>query len=145
MAIYDLTAIYRGYCCDLCRSFVVGGKPSAAQQEAYHLIMEAFAYVEATVKPGKSCHALYTEVHAMLDGQHGWSFSHHLGHGIGLNPHEAPRLNPNWDDVFQPGDTFTAEPGLYGDDLRGGIRIEHNYLVTDSGVQKLSHFPADID
>lgn len=145
MAIYDLTAIYRGYCCDLCRSFVVGGKASDAQREAYRLIMEAFAHIEATVKPGKSCRELYTEVHAMLDGQHDWSFSHHLGHGIGLNPHEAPRLNPNWDDAFQPGDTFTTEPGLYGDDLRGGIRIEQNYLVTAEGLQRLSYFPTEIE
>jgi len=144
MAIYDLTVIYRGYCCDLCRSFTVGGQPSAAQREAYRLIMDAFAHIEATVKPGKSCKELYEEVHAMLDGQHGWRFPHHLGHGIGLNPHEAPRLNPHWDDVFQPGDTFTAEPGLYAEELKGGIRIEQNYLVTESGVERLSHFPTEI-
>jgi len=144
MAIYDLTAIYRGYCCDLCRSFVVGGQPSAAQREAYRLIMDAFAHIEATVKPGKSCRELYEEVHGMLDGQHGWRFPHHLGHGIGLNPHEAPRLNPNWDDVFQPGDTFTAEPGLYSEELKGGIRIEQNYLVTEHGLERLSDFPTEI-
>ena len=144
MAIYDLTAIYRGYCCDLCRSFVVGGQPSVAQREGYRLISGAFAHIEAAVKPGKSCRELYEEVHALLDGQHGWRFPHHLGHGIGLNPHEAPRLNPNWDDVFQPGDTFTAEPGLYGEELKGGIRIEQNYLVTETGLERLSHFPTDI-
>lgn len=141
MAIYDLTAIYRGYACDLCRSFVVGGQPSDAQQTAFHLIEDAFALIEATVKPGASCRELYHQVFALLNGKHGWSFPHHLGHGIGLNPHEGPRLNPNWDDVFQPGDTFTAEPGLYGADLRGGIRIEHNYLVTETGVERLSPFP----
>jgi len=144
MAIYDLTAIYRGYCCDLCRSFVVGGQSSVAQREAYRLIMDALAHVEAKAKPGKSCTELYQEVYAMLDGQHGWRFQHHLGHGIGLNPHEAPRLNPNWDDVFQPGDTFTAEPGLYGEELKGGIRIEQNYLVTEKGVERLSQFPTEI-
>ncbi|MHB0935891.1 MAG: M24 family metallopeptidase [Armatimonadota bacterium] len=144
MAIYDLTAIYRGYCCDLCRSFVVGGKPSDAQREAYRLINAAFIHIEHSLEPGMSCRALYEEVHDMLDGKHGWSFSHHLGHGIGLNPHEAPRLNPNWDDVFQPGDTFTAEPGLYGEELKGGIRIEQNYLVTETGLERLSHFPTEI-
>jgi len=144
MAIFDLTTIYRGYCCDLCRSFAVGGKPSAAQREAYCLIMDVFAYIEAAVRPGKSCRELYEEVHGMLDGRHGWSFPHHLGHGIGLNPHEAPRLNPNWDDVFQEGDTFTTEPGLYGDDLKGGIRIEQNYLITANGVTKLSAFSTEM-
>lgn len=144
MAIYDLTVIYRGYCCDLCRSFVVGGHPSAAQREAYRLITDALAHVEATVRPGKSCKELYQEVYALLDGQHGWRFPHHLGHGIGLSPHEAPRLNPHWDDVFQPGDTFTAEPGLYGEKLKGGIRIEQNYLVTETGLERLSRFPTEI-
>jgi Xaa-Pro aminopeptidase len=144
MAIFDLTAIYRGYCCDLCRSFAVDGRPKSAQREAYCLITDVFAFIEATVKPGKSCRKLYEEVHGMLDGRQGWRFPHHLGHGIGLNPHEAPRLNPNWDDVFQPGDTFTAEPGLYDEDLKGGIRIEHNYLVTEDGLERLSHFPTDI-
>ena len=144
MAIYDLTAIYRGYCCDLCRSFAVGGTPSPAQCEAYRLIMEALAHIESTVRPGKSCRELYQEVHAMLDGKEGWRFPHHLGHGISLSPHEAPHLNPHWNDVFQPGDVFTAEPGLYSEELRGGIRIEQNYLVTATGILKLSHFPTEM-
>ena len=80
----------------------------------------------------------------MLDGQHGWRFFHHLGHGIGLFPHEAPRLNPNWDDVFEVGDVFTVEPGLYGEDLNAGIRIEHNYLVTEGGLERLSQYPTDL-
>ena len=84
MAIYDLTVIYRGYACDLCRSFVVGGRPSAAQQEAYRLISAALDYVEATVKPGVSCRALFRDVFAMLDGQHGWRF----------HPPPGPRYRP---------------------------------------------------
>ena len=74
----------------------------------------------------------------MIDGRNGWRFTHHLGHGIGLAPHEAPRLNPHWDDIFQVGDVFTAEPGLYGVDLRAGVRIEQEYLVTEHGVERLS-------
>jgi len=67
-------------------------------------------------------------------------FSHHLGHGIGLYPHEAPHLNPNWDDRFEEGDVFTVEPGLYSDELRGGIRLENNYRVTAGGVELLTEF-----
>lgn len=141
IAIFDLTAIYRGYCCDLCRSFAVDGTPSPAQLQAFTLVADALEYVERTVKPGVSCAQLYQYVFTMLDGQHGWRFSHHLGHGIGLAPHEGPRLNPHWGDTFRAGDTFTAEPGLYGDNLRGGIRIEQNYLVTATGVERLSLSP----
>jgi Xaa-Pro dipeptidase len=68
-------------------------------------------------------------------------FNHHLGHGIGLFPHEAPHLNPNWNDTFEVGDVFTCEPGLYDPILREGMRIENDYLVTESGVENLSDFP----
>jgi Xaa-Pro aminopeptidase len=144
LAIFDLGVVYRAYSSDLSRTFVVGRQPSEAQQAAYQRILEAFAYIESAIRPGVRCKAVYAEVHRMLDGHRGWSFPHHLGHGIGLSAHEAPRLNPNWDDTFQAGDVFTAEPGLYGDDLRAGIRIEQNYLVTPTGLQRLSHFPTDL-
>ena len=71
-------------------------------------------------------------------------FNHHLGHGIGLFPHEAPHLNPHWDDTFAIGDVFTAEPGLYDPKLRAGMRIENDYVVTDDGVECLTHFPLEL-
>ena len=64
--------------------------------------------------------------------------------GIGLFPHEGPHLNPQWDDTFEVGDVFTAEPGLYAPDLRGGIRLENDYLVTATGVELLSDFPLEL-
>ncbi len=80
----------------------------------------------------------------MLDEYMPGRFTHHLGHGIGLYPHEGPHLNPNWDDVFCERDVFTVEPGLYGDDLRGGIRLENDYLVTSDGVELLTDFPLEL-
>ena len=53
-------------------------------------------------------------------------------------------MNPNWDDVFQAGDVFTAEPGLYAPELRVGMRLENDYLVTKDGVELLSDFPLDL-
>ncbi len=143
-AILDLGVVYRGYSSDLCRTFVIGGRPAEVQTAAYERIMRAMRYVEETVRPGVSCKDVYQEVFAMLDGFRGWRFHHHLGHGIGLSAHEAPRLNPNWDDTFQIDDVITAEPGLYGEELRAGIRIENNYLVTPDGVELLSHFPTEL-
>ncbi len=105
--------------------------------------MAAQDYVAQTARPGTSCRQLYHQVKGMLDGQHGWNFRHHLGHGIGLAAHEAPRLNPHWDDTLQPGDVFTCEPGLYGPELRAGVRIEEDYLVTETGLERLSSFPTD--
>jgi len=141
----DAGAVYRGYHADLCRTFAVGGQPSPGQREAAALVREALELVEETIRPGVSCRALYEQVRCMLDGAYyGWSFPHHLGHGIGLSAHEAPRLNPNWDDFFQVGDVFTAEPGVYDVDLRGGVRLEHDYVVTDDGVERLSSYPTDL-
>ena len=140
----DVSIAVRGYNCDLCRTFAVNRQPTAAQMQCYELVMAAFAHLESTACAGASCRQLYQEIHSRLDGQNGWIFPHHLGHGIGLFPHEAPRLNPNYNDTLEVGDVITFEPGLYSDELRGGIRIEQDYLVTENGLERLSHFPTDL-
>lgn len=142
--ILDLGPAYRGYYADNCRTIAVNGKPTAAQQTAWQCIMDAFAHIEATAGPGKSCQALFHEVQAMLDKAPVGVFNHHLGHGIGLFPHEAPHLNPKWDDTFEVGDVFTCEPGLYAPELRAGMRLENNYVVTDAGVELLTTFPIEL-
>ena len=145
VAVFDLSVTLRGYHSDMCRSFVVGREPTTMQAEARDRILAAISHVESRVKPGASCRTLYSEVADMLheDGR-GWSFPHHLGHGIGLSAHESPRLNPHWDDTFQAGDVFTAEPGLYSPELRAGLRIEEIYRVNESGIEKLTLFPTDL-
>lgn len=106
--------------------------------------MRALELVERTVRPGVSARALFQAVQGLLDQSPVGVFNHHLGHGIGLFPHEAPHLNPHWDDHFELGDVFTAEPGLYAPELRAGIRLENDYLVTESGVERLSDFPLEL-
>ncbi len=106
--------------------------------------MGVLAHVEKNVRPGYSCKALFNEAKAMLDDYAKDAFFHHLGHGIGLFPHEAPHLNSSWDDTFQEGEVFTAEPGLYTPGLKAGIRIEEDYLVTTNGVEKLTRFPTEL-
>jgi Xaa-Pro aminopeptidase len=142
--ILDLGPAYRGYFADNCRAIAVDGKPTDEQVGAWSQIMKVFTHIEHTVKPGKSCQTLFNEAQAILDQAPIGKFDHHLGHGIGLFPHEAPHLNPNWDDVFEVGDVFTCEPGLYDARLRGGIRLENDYLVTESGIELLSNFPMEL-
>ncbi|MBL9092721.1 MAG: aminopeptidase P family protein [Planctomycetaceae bacterium] len=139
--VLDLGPAFRGYFADNCRAIAVDGKPTPLQLSAQKHIAEVFAMVTEFVKPGASCRALFTKVKAHLDAFTGARFDHHLGHGIGLFPHEAPHLNSMWDDTFEVGDVFTAEPGLYSDELRGGIRLENDYVVTETGVELLSDFP----
>jgi Xaa-Pro aminopeptidase len=134
----DAGVVLRGYHADLCRTYAVSGQLSDAQRFAIDAVAGALAQAEARIAPGVSCKDVFTEVHARLDGRRGFSFSHHLGHGIGLATHEAPRLDPGWNDVFEVGDVFTLEPGLYGPELRAGVRIEHDYVVTDAGLVRLS-------
>ncbi len=140
----DVSIVVRGYSCDLCRTFSVDGQPTFQQRQAHEKVAAMLEHVEYSARAGMSCRQLYQDIFARLDGVNGWRFPHHLGHGIGLSPHEAPRLNPHWDDTLEVGDVFTVEPGLYGEELKAGIRIEQNYLVAESGLERLSHFPIEL-
>jgi Xaa-Pro aminopeptidase len=141
--ILDLGPGFRGYFADNCRTVAVTDV-SDAQQEAWTFIMKVFEHVEASVRPGKNAQEMFHEAQTILDEAPIGVFNHHLGHGIGLFPHEAPHLNPNWNDTFQEGEVFTAEPGLYAPELKAGMRIENNYLVTGDGIELLTHFPREL-
>jgi Xaa-Pro aminopeptidase len=142
--ILDLGPCYRGYYADNCRTISVNGNPTDEQQRAWEAIVKVLEMVEQSVRPGVSCRDVYQTAKQMLDEYAEGAFFHHLGHGFGLFPHEAPHLNPNWDDVFEAGDCFTAEPGLYTDELKAGIRLEQNYRVTADGVERLTNFPLEV-
>jgi Xaa-Pro aminopeptidase len=138
--ILDLGVGCRGYFSDNARTIAVGGRPTEEQERAWSAVIEVFDYIAAEVRPGVSCRCVFDDVQKMLDRHRPWVFNHHLGHGVGLYPHEAPHLNPHWDDTFEVGDVFTAEPGLYHEELRCGLRLEQNYRVTERGVELLSDF-----
>jgi len=141
--ILDLGPAFRGYFADNARTISVT-EPSDAQLEAWQHVVKVLDHVERTVRPGKSAKELFEEAQAILDQSPIGVFNHHLGHGIGLFPHEAPHLNPNWNDTFEVGDVFTAEPGLYAPKLKAGMRIENDYLVTEEGVELLTDFPLEL-
>lgn len=142
--ILDLGPAYRGYFADNCRTLAVNRGPTDAQQAAWQHIAAVFPLLEKFVRPGARCRELVAIVQAHMDRAPVGTFGHHLGHGIGLFPHEAPHLNVNWDDTFEEGDVFTAEPGLYAAELRAGIRLENDFRVTATGVERLSDFPLEL-
>jgi Xaa-Pro aminopeptidase len=142
--ILDVGPCYRGYFGDVCRGFVVGGKPTDAQLAAADALIGSLKIVEQRAMPGVRCRDIYHEVNERLANHADAKFGHHLGHGVGLQPHEFPHLNPKWDDVLLEGEIFTAEPGLYGPQLRGGLRIENEYVVTKTGVRNLLDTPTEL-
>ena len=142
--ILDLGPAYRGYFSDNCRTIAVNRNPTDEQMRAWEVVTSAHAIVERMARPGIRCRDIYDAVDQHYRDAVGKPFPHHLGHGVGLQPHEFPHLNPKWDDVLIEGEVFTAEPGLYAPELKGGLRIENQYLVTRDGVTNLTPFPTDL-
>lgn len=143
MLIIDFGATCSGYCSDITRSFVIG-PATAAQREAYDVVREANATASTGVRAGmrgSDADALardYIERAGI-----GAEFGHSLGHGIGLEVHEAPRLAKTVDAPLPVGAVVTIEPGVYREGW-GGVRIEDDVFLAADGPVVLSSFPREI-
>jgi Xaa-Pro aminopeptidase len=144
LMILDLGVGFRGYYSDNARTIAVGGAPSVAQQQAWAAALNVLEMVQTEARPGASCRALFEKAQRQLDRCKPWAFNHHLGHGVGLAPQEGPHLNPKWEDTLAEGDFIAVEPGLYHAELRMGVRIEQNYLVTANGLQLMTDWPLEL-
>jgi Xaa-Pro dipeptidase len=142
--ILDLGPAYRGYFADTSRAIAVDGRPTDEQLASWERVCGALTLVERLARPGVRCREIYEAVHEWLAAAPVGSWSSHLGHGIGLFPHEAPHLNPAWDDVLEEGEVIAVEPALYDPTLRSGLRLENDYLVTATGLELLSHIPLEL-
>jgi Xaa-Pro aminopeptidase len=139
MFILDFSVVIGGYRSDFTNTLVIGKKPNADQQRMYDLSMQAMAAGENALRAGASCLAVYSAVRGEFDKAGvGEYFPHHAGHGLGLTHPEAPYFVRHADETLLAGDVVTLEPGLYIPD-KGGIRIEHNYLITADGYERLSN------
>jgi Xaa-Pro aminopeptidase len=140
----DLGAVVDGYCSDLTRTFVIG-RPSQRQQELFALSLQALDAAVHSARPETRGDTVDNAARGFLSGAgyDGDAFPHLTGHGIGLEVHEPPLLAPRSHDVLRPGMVLCLEPGVY--DLRaGGIRTEDMFLVTTSGLERLTLFPRDL-
>ncbi len=142
--ILDLGPCYRGYFADNCRAISVDRRPTDAQMKTWDVVTGVFPLIDRLVRPGVRCRDVFDAVDAYFRERTGDGLTHHLGHGVGLEPHEYPHLNPKWDDTFVEGEVFTVEPGIYGESLGGGMRLENQYLVTATGVENLTPFPLEL-
>ena len=134
--ILDYSVILGGYRSDFTNTICIGGQPNAGQTRLMQQCQKAMAAGEAELKAGATCQQVYDTVRTAF-GTDADAFPHHAGHGLGLTHPEAPYLVRHSTETLVVGDVVTLEPGLYIDRV-GGVRIEHNYLITATGFERLS-------
>ncbi len=143
LLLIDFGAIHAGYCSDITRTFVVG-QASGAQREAHEVVRGAQAAALAGVRGGMSGRDADALARQYIQ-EAGWgdAFGHSLGHGIGLEVHEAPRLARTVDAPLPVGAVVTIEPGVYRGGW-GGVRIEDDVVLTPVGAEVLTQFPRQL-
>lgn len=138
LMIIDYSVILDSYRSDFTNTFAVG-TPNEAQQLLFTLCQSAMAQAAGILRAGTRARDVHRAAMQIFEeAGYGQFFPHHAGHGLGLGHPEPPILVAQSDDVLQADDVVTLEPGLYVPDV-GGIRIEHNYQITDTGSVCLSH------
>jgi Xaa-Pro aminopeptidase len=140
MVTIDMGALLGGYCSD-CTRTVCLGKPTRRQQEIYELVWRAQTEAAAALRPGLNCKAADAVARKIItDAGYGEQFGHGLGHGVGLEIHEQPRLSKLGKGPLKPGMIVTCEPGIYLEGW-GGVRIEDMLVITDNGAETLTQAP----
>lgn len=133
----DYGAMTDGYMSDITRNFAVGYADDRAH-EINSILLKAHRDAAKSLRPGISGREVDAIARKVIDDAgYGKYFLHGLGHGLGLEVHEAPRLSQTSNDILQAGDVVTIEPGIYIEGW-GGLRIEDDYLITQDGHECLT-------
>jgi Xaa-Pro aminopeptidase len=141
--LMDFGAIVGGYCSDVTRTVVVGSA-TAEQREVYEVVREANAMGSAAVRTGMTGRDADALARDYIDrAGYGAQFGHSLGHGIGLDVHEAPRLARTAEGALAEGAVVTIEPGIYRPGW-GGVRIEDDVVLEADGPRLLTEFPREL-
>jgi Xaa-Pro aminopeptidase len=134
----DFGALVDGYHSDMTRTVVLG-RPADWQRELHALVTEAQAAGRAALAPGAEVTAVDAAARGVVErAGRGEEFVHGLGHGVGLQIHEAPYVGKTGTGTLSAGMVVTVEPGVYLPD-RGGVRIEDTLVVRDDGPELLTH------
>ena len=137
LVIVDFGTVYRGYVSDITRTFLIGSVPQEAKR-IYEAVLEAQELGVKELSAGKGCAEVDQKVRKFLEEKgYGEFFTHSLGHGIGVEVHEAPTLSKRSKEVLKEGNIVTVEPGVYIPEI-GGVRIEDDCLVAFENAIKLS-------
>jgi Xaa-Pro aminopeptidase len=142
--LIDFGALLEGYCSDCTRTFFYG-KADSLHRERHHLVMEAYQAGFEKIRPGIPCHEVDRTARQVIETAGlGETFMHGLGHGVGLEIHEAPRLAGSCQEILHENMVVTVEPGIYLAGW-GGIRLENAVVVTQDGAEPLTHSAMGID
>jgi Xaa-Pro aminopeptidase len=147
LLVLDFGGVLDGYCSDLTRTVAIG-RPSADSRRLYDAVSAAQQAAIAAVRPGADASAVDAAARDVLTSLGlGDAFGHGTGHGLGLDVHEEPRIGRPRPDAasvtLTPGMVFTIEPGAYLPGF-GGVRIEDDVLVTDTGCDVLTTVRRDL-
>ncbi|MAG38489.1 hypothetical protein CMO90_00195 [Candidatus Woesearchaeota archaeon] len=137
--LLDIGLKYKGYCSDISRTFYVG-EPTKNDVELYKKVLSVQQESIRSLKSGLKTKSLEVNARKMFEDKEKY-FIHSLGHGLGMDVHEAPSISLKSKDELKEGMVITIEPGLYHNQ---GIRIEDDILITKKSHKKLSRFPREL-
>lgn len=141
--LIDFGGKYQDYPADITRTFCIG-EPSEEMQKIYDTVVAANQAAQKAVKPGATWASVDKAARDVIEqAGYGEYFIHRTGHGLGLEVHELPQIAEGETDELLPGMVFTIEPGIYVKGL-GGVRIEDNIVVTETGGESLTSFPRQL-
>ncbi len=143
LVVFDMGAKLDGYCSDGTRTFATGD-PGEEARAVYETVREAQAAALAAVSAGVKAEDVDGVARELIAAAgHGERFGHGLGHGVGLEVHEEPRVSQRSEDMLAAGEVVTIEPGIY---LPGkfGVRIEDLVVVEEDGYRNLSGLPKEL-
>ncbi len=134
-----------GYCADLTRVVPVGEVRETSFQKAFSALLEAQTAALELIREGVEAKAVDQKVREVLQ-KSGFEryFTHSLGHGVGIDVHEEPKLSAQSTAILRRGMVVTVEPGVYSPEW-GGVRLEHMVLVEEEGCRVLDTLPETFD
>jgi Xaa-Pro aminopeptidase len=143
LVVIDAGTVVGGYASDYTRTFATGPLDGEAK-EAYATVLRAQQAALDGIRAGLSGVEADALARNVIDeSPFSGKLGHGLGHGLGLDVHELPRLSTESSDTLQPGNVVTVEPGIYLEG-RFGIRIEDDVVVTEDGIENLTGFRKDL-